>query len=79
MAYVELPAQSQAHRTRRENDCPAEVRKFLKCSAAHLEILADQVAFVAAGKIEELAPPAELFAAPKSPLCKKFLSRVMRY
>ncbi len=41
--------------------------------------VADQVAFVAAGKIEELAPPADLFAAPKSPLCKKFLSRVMRY
>lgn len=39
----------------------------------------DQVAFVAAGKIEELASPAELFAAPRSPLCQRFLSRVMRY
>lgn len=39
----------------------------------------DQVAFVAAGKIEELAPPAELFGAPTSALCQRFLSRVMRY
>ncbi len=41
--------------------------------------VADQVAFVAMGKIEELAPPAELFGAPKSALCQRFLSRVMRY
>ena len=41
--------------------------------------VADQVAFVAAGKIEELSPPAGLFAAPKSALCQRFLSRVMRY
>jgi polar amino acid transport system ATP-binding protein len=41
--------------------------------------VADQIAFVAAGKIEELAPPAELFSAPKSALCQRFLSRVMRY
>jgi len=41
--------------------------------------VADQVAFVAAGKIAELAPPASLFAAPRSPLCQRFLSRVMRY
>ncbi|MES2439055.1 MAG: amino acid ABC transporter ATP-binding protein [Verrucomicrobiota bacterium] len=41
--------------------------------------VADHVAFVAAGKIEELAPPAELFGAPKSALCQRFLSRVMRY
>jgi polar amino acid transport system ATP-binding protein len=39
----------------------------------------DQVAFVAAGKIEEIAPPAGLFGAPKSALCQRFLSRVMRY
>jgi polar amino acid transport system ATP-binding protein len=39
----------------------------------------DQIAFVAAGKIEESAPPASLFGAPKSPLCQRFLSRVMRY
>jgi polar amino acid transport system ATP-binding protein len=41
--------------------------------------VADQVAFVAAGRIEELSPPAELFGAPKSALCQRFLSKVMRY
>jgi polar amino acid transport system ATP-binding protein len=41
--------------------------------------VADQVAFVAAGKIEELAPPASLFGAPESALCQRFLSKVMRY
>ncbi len=41
--------------------------------------VANQVAFVSAGKIEELAVPELLFTAPKSPLCQKFFSRVMRY
>lgn len=41
--------------------------------------VADQVAFVAAGKVEELAPPVDLFNAPQSPLCQRFFSRVMRY
>jgi polar amino acid transport system ATP-binding protein len=41
--------------------------------------VADQVAFVAAGKITELAPPADLFGKPESALCRRFLSRVMRY
>ena len=41
--------------------------------------VADQVAFVAAGKIEEISPPAELFGSPQSALCQRFLSRVMRY
>lgn len=41
--------------------------------------VADQVAFVAAGKIEEHAPPAELFGNAKSPTCRRFLSKVMRY
>jgi polar amino acid transport system ATP-binding protein len=41
--------------------------------------VADQVAFVAAGRIEELSPPADLFSNPRSPLCQRFLSRVMRY
>lgn len=41
--------------------------------------VADHVAFVAVGKIEEMASPAELFGAPKSAICQKFLSRVMRY
>jgi polar amino acid transport system ATP-binding protein len=41
--------------------------------------VADQVAFVAAGKIEEISPPSELFGTPKSALCQRFFSRVMRY
>jgi polar amino acid transport system ATP-binding protein len=41
--------------------------------------VADQVAFVAAGRVEELAPPSAVFGASKSPLCQRFLSRVMRY
>lgn len=41
--------------------------------------VADQVAFLAAGKIVESGPPAALFGEPKSALCQRFLSRVMRY
>ena len=41
--------------------------------------VADQVAFIAAGKVEELDPPAKLFGNPDSAVCRKFLSRVMRY
>ena len=41
--------------------------------------VADQVAFIAAGKIEEIAAPAKLFGNAESPLCQRFLSRVMRY
>lgn len=41
--------------------------------------VADQIGFVAAGRIEELAAPAALFASPRSALCQRFLSRVMRY
>jgi len=41
--------------------------------------VADQVAFVAAGHIEEARSPAELFGNPQSPLCQRFLSKVMRY
>lgn len=41
--------------------------------------VADQVAFVAAGTIEEIAPPGVLFNSPESPICQRFLSRVMRY
>lgn len=41
--------------------------------------VAGQVAFVAAGRIEETAPPAALFGAPQSLLCQRFLSKVMRY
>lgn len=41
--------------------------------------IADQVAFLANGRILECSPPARLFAEPSSPLCARFLSRVMRY
>jgi polar amino acid transport system ATP-binding protein len=41
--------------------------------------VADQIAFVAAGRIEESAPPARLFEAPESAVCRRFLSKVMRY
>jgi polar amino acid transport system ATP-binding protein len=41
--------------------------------------VADQVAFVSAGKITECTSPTELFQAPKSPVCQRFLARVMRY
>ncbi len=41
--------------------------------------VADQVAFIAAAKVEESSSPADLFTAPQSALCQRFLSRVMRY
>jgi polar amino acid transport system ATP-binding protein len=41
--------------------------------------VADQIAFVAAGRIEELSQPDTLFSNPRSALCQRFLSRVMRY
>jgi polar amino acid transport system ATP-binding protein len=41
--------------------------------------VADQVAFVASGCVEEMAPPAELFRAARSDGVRRFLSRVMRY
>jgi ABC-type histidine transport system ATPase subunit len=41
--------------------------------------VADQVAFVAMGKIAEISPLAELFRAPASAICQRFLSRVIRY
>lgn len=41
--------------------------------------VADQIAFLAAGKIQEVTPPATFFSAPQSPLAQRFLSRVMKY
>jgi polar amino acid transport system ATP-binding protein len=41
--------------------------------------VADQVAFIAQGQVAEAGPPANLFHAPKSAVCQRFLSRVMRY
>ncbi len=41
--------------------------------------VADRVAFLAAGRIVEHAPAAELFAAPQSPECRDFIARVLKY
>lgn len=41
--------------------------------------VADDVAFVASGRIEEASSPADLFGNPRSPVCQRFLSKVMRY
>ncbi len=41
--------------------------------------VADQVAFVSGGRIEEAAPPGRLFEAAESENVRRFLSRVMRY
>jgi polar amino acid transport system ATP-binding protein len=41
--------------------------------------VADHVAFLAAGHIEESGPPSQVFGNPSSSLCQRFLSRVMRY
>ena len=41
--------------------------------------VADAVAFVAAGKISECAPPGELFNAPQDPDVKRFLGRVLEF
>jgi polar amino acid transport system ATP-binding protein len=42
-------------------------------------LVADQVAFLAEGRVIESGRPETLFASPQSPVCQKFLSRVMRY
>ena len=39
----------------------------------------DTVAFLAAGRIVEQAPAAQLFAEPRSPACRDFLARVLKY
>jgi polar amino acid transport system ATP-binding protein len=41
--------------------------------------LADRVALLANGRIEEIGPPEQIFAAPQSEVTKSFLSRVLRY
>lgn len=41
--------------------------------------VADHVAFLANGRIEESGPPSQVFGAPASALCQRFLSKVMRY
>jgi ABC-type histidine transport system ATPase subunit len=39
----------------------------------------DAIAFLADGRIVESGSPEELFAAARSPECRAFLSRVLRY
>ncbi|TLD69215.1 amino acid ABC transporter ATP-binding protein [Phragmitibacter flavus] len=41
--------------------------------------VADKIAFLAKGKIEELATPEIFFESPASPTAQRFLSRVMKY
>ena len=41
--------------------------------------LADRVALLSAGKIEEFGPPEQIFGAPQSEVTKAFLSRVLKY
>ncbi|MEI7929149.1 MAG: amino acid ABC transporter ATP-binding protein [Verrucomicrobiales bacterium] len=41
--------------------------------------VADHVAFLADGRIDESGPPSQVFGAPSSILCQRFMSRVMRY
>jgi polar amino acid transport system ATP-binding protein len=41
--------------------------------------VADHVAFLAAGRIEESGPPGDLFGNPRSPACQRFLSRILKW
>ena len=41
--------------------------------------VADRVAFLSSGRILEHAPAAELFAEPRTPECRDFLARVLKY
>jgi len=41
--------------------------------------VADQVAFLADGKIVEAGPAEAVFEAPQSPVCSAFLAKVLRY
>ena len=41
--------------------------------------VADRVAFMDAGKLVEIAPPAELFSAPKTQRCARFLDRILSH
>jgi len=46
---------------------------------AFARIAADQVAFLADGKILECAPPAEIFTAARTEACRRFLGKILRY
>ncbi len=41
--------------------------------------VADRVAFIAAGRVAEIASPDELFSGARTEPCRRFLSKVMRY
>jgi polar amino acid transport system ATP-binding protein len=41
--------------------------------------LADRVALLSEGRIEEIGPPEQIFGAPESEVTKGFLRRVLRY
>jgi polar amino acid transport system ATP-binding protein len=46
---------------------------------AFARVAADQVAFLDNGKILECAPPEQLFTAPQSESCRRFLGKILRY
>jgi len=46
---------------------------------AFARVAADQVAFLDNGKILECAPPGEIFTAPRSESCRRFLGKILRY
>jgi polar amino acid transport system ATP-binding protein len=46
---------------------------------AFARVVGDQVAYLDQGKIMEFAPPEQLFTAPRSETCKRFLNRILRY
>ena len=41
--------------------------------------VADQIAFIANGRLVEMGPPEKIFSAPTAPETREFLSRVLRY
>jgi polar amino acid transport system ATP-binding protein len=46
---------------------------------AFARVAADQVAFLAEGKIQECAPPKEIFDNPRTGPCRRFLAKILRY
>jgi len=62
-------------------DLKAEGRTFVLVTHAmnFARVVADQVAFLAGGKILEHAPAEGFFSAPKSNQARRFLERVLKY
>jgi polar amino acid transport system ATP-binding protein len=46
---------------------------------AFARVAADQVAFLAGGKILECGPPEEIFTSPRTEACRRFLAKILRY